>query len=76
MEAALSRFHREAKATSSAAHAKGIIHRDIKSANKAYIAGTIGSLGCEYVLGSKAVNCQSGDTLHEEVSSGVPESQW
>jgi eukaryotic-like serine/threonine-protein kinase len=31
--------------------------------SKAYIAGSIVSLGTEYVLGLKAVNCQSGDTL-------------
>jgi len=34
--------------------------------SKAYIAGTIGSLGSEYVLGLKAVNCRSGDTLAEQ----------
>jgi len=33
--------------------------------SKAYLAGTIGSLGSEYVLGLKAVNCRSGDTLAE-----------
>jgi serine/threonine protein kinase/tetratricopeptide (TPR) repeat protein len=33
---------------------------------KAYIGGSIGSLGSEYVLGLKAVNCQSGDMLEEE----------
>jgi serine/threonine protein kinase/tetratricopeptide (TPR) repeat protein len=33
---------------------------------KAYLAGSIGNLGSEYVLGLKAVNCQSGDTLAEE----------
>jgi serine/threonine protein kinase/tetratricopeptide (TPR) repeat protein len=37
-----------------------------RAGSKAYIAGTIGSLGNEYVLGLKAVNCQSGDTLAEE----------
>src|SRR5208337_4025762 len=31
-----------------------------------YIAGTVVSLGSEYVLGLKAVNCQSGDTLAQE----------
>ena len=31
-----------------------------------YLAGSIGSLGSEYVLGLKAVNCQSGETLAEE----------
>jgi tetratricopeptide (TPR) repeat protein/predicted Ser/Thr protein kinase len=34
--------------------------------SKAYLAGSIGSLGSEYVLGLKAVNCQSGDLLAEE----------
>ncbi|SPF48151.1 Serine/threonine protein kinase with TPR repeats (fragment) [Candidatus Sulfotelmatobacter kueseliae] len=37
-----------------------------RAGSKAYIAGTIGGLGSEYVLGLKAVNCQSGDTLAEE----------
>ena len=37
-----------------------------RTSSKAYIAGSIGSLGSEYVLGLKAVNCQSGDTLAEE----------
>ena len=34
-----------------------------RAGSKAYIAGAIGSLGSEYVLGLKAVNCQSGDML-------------
>ncbi|MGB9360830.1 MAG: serine/threonine-protein kinase, partial [Candidatus Sulfotelmatobacter sp.] len=37
-----------------------------RAGSKAYLAGSIGSLGNEYVLGLKAVNCQSGDTLAEE----------
>jgi serine/threonine protein kinase len=37
-----------------------------RAGSKAYIAGTIGSLGSEYVLGLRAVNCQSGDTLAQE----------
>ena len=37
-----------------------------RAGSKAYIAGSIGSLSNEYVLGLKAVNCQSGDTLAEE----------
>jgi serine/threonine protein kinase/Tfp pilus assembly protein PilF len=37
-----------------------------RAGSKAYIAETIGSLGSQYVLGVKAVNCQSGDTLAEE----------
>jgi serine/threonine protein kinase/Tfp pilus assembly protein PilF len=34
--------------------------------SKAYIAGSVGSLGSEYVLGLKAVNCQNGDALAQE----------
>lgn len=37
-----------------------------RAGSKAYIAGSIASLGSQYVLGLKAVNCQSGDTLAEE----------
>jgi eukaryotic-like serine/threonine-protein kinase len=37
-----------------------------RAGSKAYLAGSIGSLGSEYVLGLKAVNCQSGNTLAEE----------
>jgi serine/threonine protein kinase/tetratricopeptide (TPR) repeat protein len=38
----------------------------LRASSKAYIAGSIGSLGTEYVLALKAVNCQNGDTLAEE----------
>jgi serine/threonine protein kinase/Tfp pilus assembly protein PilF len=38
----------------------------LRSDSKAYIAGAIASLGSEYVLAVKAVNCQSGDTLAQE----------
>ncbi|MFZ0738810.1 MAG: protein kinase, partial [Candidatus Acidiferrales bacterium] len=38
-----------------------------RAGSKAYIAGSIGSLGGEYVLGLKAVSCQSGDTLAKEL---------
>jgi eukaryotic-like serine/threonine-protein kinase len=34
--------------------------------SKAYIAGSIATLGSEYVLGLRAVSCQSGDTLAQE----------
>jgi eukaryotic-like serine/threonine-protein kinase len=34
-----------------------------RAGSKAYIAGSVASIGNEYVLGLKAVNCQSGDTL-------------
>jgi tetratricopeptide (TPR) repeat protein len=37
-----------------------------RAGSKAYISGSIASLGSQYVLGSKAVNCQSGDPLAEE----------
>jgi eukaryotic-like serine/threonine-protein kinase len=37
-----------------------------RTQSKAYIAGSIATLGSEYVLGLKAVNCQSGDTLAQE----------
>jgi len=37
-----------------------------RAGSKAYIAGAIGSLGSEYVLELKAVNCQNGDVLAEE----------
>jgi tetratricopeptide (TPR) repeat protein/class 3 adenylate cyclase len=44
------------------------VARDLcqRAGSKAYLAGTIGSLGSQYVLGLKAVNCRSGDTLAEE----------
>ena len=38
----------------------------LRAGSKAYLAGSIGSLGSQYVLGLKAVNCQNGDTLAEE----------
>jgi serine/threonine protein kinase/tetratricopeptide (TPR) repeat protein len=42
----------------------------MRAASKAYVAGSIGRLGNEYVLGLKAVSCQSGDTLaHEQVTA-------
>jgi eukaryotic-like serine/threonine-protein kinase len=36
-----------------------------RASSKAYLAGSIGGLGSEYVLGLKAVNCQNGETLAE-----------
>jgi eukaryotic-like serine/threonine-protein kinase len=44
------------------------VARDLcqRAGSKAYIAGAIGSLGSEYVLQLKAVNCLSGDTLAEK----------
>jgi serine/threonine protein kinase/Flp pilus assembly protein TadD len=37
-----------------------------RAEGKAYIAGTVSSLGSDYVLGLKAVNCESGDVLAQE----------
>jgi eukaryotic-like serine/threonine-protein kinase len=34
--------------------------------SKAYIAGSIAPLGTEFVLGLKAINCQSGDAMAQE----------
>ena len=38
----------------------------LRAGSKAYIAGSIANLGNEYVLGLKAVNCQSGEPLAQE----------
>ena len=35
----------------------------IRSNSKAYLAGSIASVGSHYLIGLKAVNCQTGDTL-------------
>jgi serine/threonine protein kinase/tetratricopeptide (TPR) repeat protein len=37
-----------------------------RAGSKAYIAGSIDALGSQYVLGLKAVNCSTGDTLAED----------
>ena len=42
-----------------------------RAGSKAYLAGSIASLGSQYVLGLKAVNCQSGDTLAEEQATAA-----
>jgi eukaryotic-like serine/threonine-protein kinase len=39
--------------------------------SKAYIAGSIASLGSQYVLGLKVVNCQNGDTLAQEQTTAI-----
>jgi eukaryotic-like serine/threonine-protein kinase len=45
-----------------------------RAGSKAYIAGSIASLGSQYVLGLKAVNCQSGDLLvQEQVTAAAKE---
>jgi tetratricopeptide (TPR) repeat protein len=44
------------------------VARDLcqRAGSKAYIAGSIVGLGSQYVVGLKAVNCQSGDELAQE----------
>jgi serine/threonine protein kinase/tetratricopeptide (TPR) repeat protein len=42
-----------------------------RAGSKVYLAGSIASLGSQYVLGLKAVNCQSGDPLAEEQVTAV-----
>ncbi|HEY6765260.1 MAG TPA: hypothetical protein VI386_10830, partial [Candidatus Sulfotelmatobacter sp.] len=37
-----------------------------RAGSKAYIGGSVASMGSEYVLGLKAVNCQNGSTLAQE----------
>jgi len=39
--------------------------------SKAYIAGSVANLGSEYVLGVKAVGCQSGETLAQELATAA-----
>ena len=46
----------------------------IRAGSKAYISGSIGSLGSQYVLELKAVNCQNGDTLAEEQATAAKEN--
>ncbi len=43
----------------------------LRSGSKAYLTGAIASLGSEYVLGLKAVNCQSGGLLAEEQATAA-----
>ncbi len=46
-----------------------------RAGSKAYIAGAIGTLGSEYVLGLKAVSCQDGDTLAQEQVTTAPKEK-
>jgi eukaryotic-like serine/threonine-protein kinase len=43
----------------------------LRASSKAYIAGSIASLGSQYVLGLKVVNCQSGDVLAQEQATAA-----
>ena len=42
-----------------------------RAGGKAYIAGSIVSLGYQYVVGLKAVNCANGDTLAQDQASAA-----
>ena len=42
-----------------------------RAGSKAYLVGSIGTLGRRYVLALKAVNCQNGDTLASEQSTAA-----
>jgi eukaryotic-like serine/threonine-protein kinase len=37
-----------------------------RTASKAYLSGSISSMGSQYVIGASAVNCQTGDYLAQE----------
>ena len=43
----------------------------LRVGSKAYIAGSIASLGSQYVLDVKVVNCQSGDVLQQEEATAA-----
>lgn len=38
----------------------------LRAGSKAYLSGTISSIGSDYVIGVRAVNCQTGDFLAQE----------
>ena len=42
-----------------------------RTGSKAFIAGSIASLGSEYVLGLKAVNCQNGEPLAQQQTTAA-----
>ena len=42
-----------------------------RAGSKVYIAGSIANLGSQYVLGLKAVNCQSGEPLAQEQATAT-----
>jgi eukaryotic-like serine/threonine-protein kinase len=42
-----------------------------RAGSNAYVAGSIDSLGSQYVLGLKAVSCQSGDVLAQEQATAT-----
>jgi eukaryotic-like serine/threonine-protein kinase len=53
------------------------IIRDLcqRSGSKAYLSGTIASLGSQYVIGLNALNCLTGDSLGEEQEQAASREQ-
>jgi len=43
----------------------------LRGSSKAWIGGSIATLGSQYLVGLKAVNCQTGDTLAEAYAPGA-----
>jgi hypothetical protein len=43
----------------------------LRAGSKAYITGSIASLGSQYVLGLKVVNCQSGDSVVQQQATAA-----
>jgi serine/threonine protein kinase len=46
-----------------------------RAGSKAYLSGSIASLGSQYILGLKAVNCLTGDALAEEQERAMGKEQ-
>jgi eukaryotic-like serine/threonine-protein kinase len=46
-----------------------------RAGSKAYLSGSIASLGNQYVIGLNAVNCQTGDSLAEEQERATGKEQ-
>jgi serine/threonine protein kinase len=46
-----------------------------RTGSKAYVSGSIASLGSQYVLGLNAVNCQTGDSLAEQQERATGKEQ-
>jgi eukaryotic-like serine/threonine-protein kinase len=55
----------------------GAVARELcqRAGSKAVISGAIASLGNEYVVGLKAVNCQTGDVLDQEQATAPAKEQ-
>ena len=53
------------------------VTRDLcqRAGGKAYIAGSISTLGSQYVIGLKAINCQTGDSLAQEQVTAAGKEQ-